>query len=238
MASAESAGETAVSTNGDDAPVQCNRIEFVDIDAAAKIGRGTVWSYLYTHESRQIALRSESTAALNQLASTIPVRLIAPFGYPGRSLGGIQIVGDDSRMPAYEVQLSQNAEQFGAVITQLALAPRSSKSLAVTYRFEPNLPSDMSVKRRRGSELLDGSITNPLPLDLLDAMLVYRNWAYLLPTRFRAGCDRRFGRFTASEEFPLAAFSSTRRREFQRDRSVESDGHSIAQPDCRDVDVS
>lgn len=28
---------------------------------------------------------------------------------------------------------------------------------------------------------------NPLPVDLLDGMLIYRNWAYLLRTRFPAG---------------------------------------------------
>jgi hypothetical protein len=43
------------------------------------------------------------------------------------------------------------------------------------------------MEHRPGSELLQGELMNPLPLDLLDGMLVYRNWAYLLPTRFPVG---------------------------------------------------
>jgi hypothetical protein len=168
-------------------PFQSNRVELVDIDAETGFGRGTTWNYIYTHEARQISLQSESTAGLNQLSTDIPMRLLFPFGYPGRSLGGIQIVGDDSRMPAYEVDFSESDNQSGSTIAELALAPRSSKSISARYQFKPKLPTDVVVQRRRGSELLEGSITNPLPFDLLDGMLVYRNWAYLLPTRFRAG---------------------------------------------------
>jgi len=53
--------------------------------------------------------------------------------------------------------------------------------------FDPKLENDVTMYRRRGSELLQGELINPLPLDLLDGMLVFRNWAYRLPTRFPAG---------------------------------------------------
>jgi hypothetical protein len=43
------------------------------------------------------------------------------------------------------------------------------------------------VERRPGSELLRGELFNPLPTDLFNGMLIYRNWIYLLPTRFPAG---------------------------------------------------
>jgi hypothetical protein len=43
------------------------------------------------------------------------------------------------------------------------------------------------MQNRSGSELLYGELINPLPLDLLDGMLVFRNWAYRLPTRLPAG---------------------------------------------------
>ncbi len=200
-------------------PLQNNRVEFVDIDVETGFGRGTTWSYLYTHEATQIALRSETTPELSQLSSDMPMRLLFPFGYPGRSLGGIQIVGDDSRMPAYEVELSGEQSQFSSVIYQLALAPRSSKSIAVKYQFKPNLPDNIAVKRRRGSELLEGSITNPLPFDLLDGMLIYRNWAYILPTRFRANAT-------------IESVDTLRQKNFRwqlsRQRAVESSSETEA----------
>ncbi len=216
----DSSSPTAVHADSSgEIPIQCNRVEFIDMDLASKFGRGTVWSYLYTHEARQIALRSDSTTALKQLAGPISVRLLSPFGYPGRSLGGIQIVGDDSRMPSYAVDLQTAADRFESVITQLSLAPRSSKSVIARYQFEPNLPADMNVKRRRGSELLEGSISNPLPFDLLDGMLIYRNWAYLLPTRFRAGAV-------------VDSLDSLRQKNFRwqlsRQRAVESSSETEA----------
>ncbi len=200
-------------------PLQSNRVEFVDIDVETGFGRGATWSYLYTHEATQIALRSESTPELAQLSGDMQMRLLFPFGYPGRSLGGIQIVGDDSRMPAYEVELSGEQSQFSSVISELALAPRSSKSIAAKYQFKPNLPADVTVKRRRGSELLEGSITNPLPFDLLDGMLVYRNWAYILPTRFRANAT-------------IESVDTLRQKNFRwqlsRQRAVESSSETEA----------
>ncbi len=217
--STSSASGPAATTAATDVPVQCNRIEFVDIDAAAGVGRGFVWSYIYTHEARQIALQSESTSALQSIAVDVPQQLLSAFGYPGRALGGIQIVGDDSRMPAYKVQLVQQNEAMTGSMVELALAPRSSKSIATRYQFKPQLPADLSVARRRGSELLEGSITNPFEIDLLDGMLIYRNWAYLLPTRFRAGAT-------------VASLDSLRQKNFRwqlsRQRAIESSSESEA----------
>lgn len=73
-----------------------------------------------------------------------------------------------------------------SVLSGLPLASRSSKGLSTSCRFKPNLPAT-SLEHRPGSELLQGELVNPLPVDLLDGMLVYRNWAYILPTRFPAG---------------------------------------------------
>ena len=45
------------------------------------------------------------------------------------------------------------------------------------------------MRRRSGSELLEGSLRNPFSVDVLNGMLIYRNWLYLLPTRFPAGTE-------------------------------------------------
>jgi hypothetical protein len=198
--------------------VQSNRVEFVDVDLASGTGRGFVWSYFYSHEARRIGLHGESTPELKMLTNSIQSRLVAPFGYPGPSLGGIQIVGDASRMPPYQVQLDGTTSQK-AKIVELAIAPRSSKSLVTRYRFDANLTRDVKVSRRRGSELLEGSFTNPLPYDVLDGMLVFRNWAYLLPTRFHTGAT-------------IASIDTLRQKNFRwqlsRQQAVKSDSETEA----------
>ncbi|MGB7344309.1 MAG: hypothetical protein WBD20_08855 [Pirellulaceae bacterium] len=181
---------TSVSMEADsqlDEVVQCNRIEFVDVDAVQNVGRGFAWSYLYSHPANQFDVDVQPSKSLRAVAAELTQNTNAPFGTPGPSFGGIQIAGEDARLPAYHVEMTRIGDAYQSQVKDLAIAPRSSKSLATHLQFTPVLAEIESIKRRRGSELLEGKLTNPLSVDLLDAMLVYGNWVYLLPTRFRGG---------------------------------------------------
>lgn len=171
--------------------LQCNRIEIFDIDSLQNIGRGFVASYLYRHEAFRFDLKVEQSDSLRSISAETQRMLTFPFGYPGESFGGIQIDVEDARLPVYQVPINQAGSDEKAVLRAslagLPLASRSSKGIATRCWFTPNLGSEVALKRRPGSELLQGELVNPLPLDLLDGMLVYRNWAYLLPTRFPSG---------------------------------------------------
>ena len=95
-------------------------------------------------------------------------------------------------MPAYRIsmsagEMSRTTKTIHGTIEGLPLAPRSSKSLATQTLFDVDASDVVGVRQRRGSELLDGELINPLPVDLLDGMLVYKNWVYLLPTRLPSG---------------------------------------------------
>ncbi|QDT08826.1 hypothetical protein [Planctomycetes bacterium K23_9] len=182
-----SSDEAAKPDRADSMLVQCNRIEIVDVDVAGQIGNGFAWSYLYSHSANQFDLTMRATQPLSSLAETMTQNYTAPFGTPGTTFGGIQIAGEDARLPAYHVAMADQGDRSQSSVQDLAIAPRSSKSLATQFRFTPSLVLSDGVKRRRGSELLEGKLTNPLSVDLLDAMLVYGNWVYLLPTRFRGG---------------------------------------------------
>lgn len=201
----------------------CNRLEIVDVDAIDGIARGFAWSCVYSHPARRVDLSVRPAPALTSLIRSPQLFATGPFGWPGPSFGGIQIAGEDDRMPPYEVDLTRrpvpsrpadaraadadrevtetgaapsaggrggDSQRAGPLFTSLhglPLAPRSSKSLTTRFRFEASLDRVPPLQRRLGSELLEGSFPNPLPFDLLDGMLIYRNWAYLLPTRFPAG---------------------------------------------------
>ena len=55
------------------------------------------------------------------------------------------------------------------------------------WAFAPRLSGESDLSRRRGSELLEGRLTNSLSVDILNGALVFGEWVYLLPTRFKAG---------------------------------------------------
>jgi hypothetical protein len=163
-----------------------NRIEIFDIDALARIGRGCSVAYLYAHEATRLDVEVRPTESLSQVSAGIEQMLTTPFGYPGESFGGIQIAIEDARLPTYQAPVLRDDVTTGR-LTGLPLAARSSKGIQTRCRFQPRLAADASLGHRAGSELLQGQLVNPLPFDLLDGMLIYRNWTYLLPTRFRAG---------------------------------------------------
>ncbi|MEM9367327.1 MAG: hypothetical protein AAGD07_15145 [Planctomycetota bacterium] len=160
--------------------LELNAFEFVDLDADTQTGRGFRWTVAYSHPARELDLQVAPSMDSQASVSDQLVCVTAPFGYPGAVFGGIR-VGTNSK----PWTVLDGSGDFGA-ISGLSMSPRSSKSLATWNRFDCDLPST-PLQRRRGSELLQGGMINPLPVDLLDGLLIYRNWAYFLPTRLRAG---------------------------------------------------
>lgn len=178
-----SAATTAPAIEG----LQCNRIEIFDVDSIQNIGRGFAVSYLYSHHANSYSVNVSPTASLTSLSNQMERTITTPFGYPGESFGGIQIAVEDSRLPRYDVMFSQDSsDSIQTNMMRLPLASRSSKGFATSCWFQPNLSKQATIRRRPGSDLLRGELTNPLSTDLLEGMLIYRNWAYVLPTRFRA----------------------------------------------------
>ncbi|TWT82921.1 hypothetical protein CA13_43840 [Planctomycetes bacterium CA13] len=171
----------------DTAAVPVNRIEIVDIDVQSQLGESFAWSVLYSHDANRLDVESAPADSLSQFSHNIKSIITAPFGFPGRSFGAIQVTGENARLPNYEVRFDTREGQRTTEIVDLPMAPRSSKSVATRIRFEPNLAEDIVLSRRSGTELLEGTLVNPLPVDLLNGILIYRNWAYLLPTRFPKG---------------------------------------------------
>ncbi len=214
----------AGSLNAGDETLACNRIEIFDIDADQAIGRGFAVSYIYAHDASRFDVEVKPSERLTKISGKMDQLLTTPFGYPGESFGGIQIAIEDGRLPIYQVRFHQPAAdnrpatgaslQASTTLDGLPLASRSSKAIATRCRFTPTLTSEASIRRRAGSELLQGELINPLPLDLLDGMLIYRNWTYLLPTRFPAG-----GR--------IASVDSLRQKNFRwqlsRQKALESE---------------
>ena len=165
--------------------MRSNSIELLDLDTETNAGRLFQWSFVYSHTAQRLSLQTKLSDALKQVCETVQYQTLRPFGAPDVAMGGIQI---DGWSDAIEVPVSSVNEEDGITsrIESLEIAPRGSKSLALSMQFQSKLEVP-TVKRRGGSELLRGQLTNPLEVDVLDAMLIYQNWVYLLPTRFPAG---------------------------------------------------
>lgn len=177
----------------DGARLRSNSIEVLDLDTSTATGRLFRWAFLYSHAAQKVDVDGRPNAALDALTSSVDYQTMRPFGTPGVSMGGIQIDSwsDAIEVPLSPIAVSSNLERqdrpgISSHVKSLQLAPRGSKSLALSMQFQADVTTE-SVKRRGGSELLQGELTNPLKVDLLEAMLVYQNWVYLLPTRFPAG---------------------------------------------------
>ena len=210
---------TAATTSNE--AVRCNRIEIFDIDSIQGIGRGFTASYLYSQEASRFDVQVDPTPTLMSLTDNVKDILSVPFGYPGASFGGIQIAVEDSRLPVYSLVLNEDSpsnSSLRSMLQDMPLASRSSKGLSTRCRFRPQL-IETSLEHRPGSELLQGELVNPLPFDLLDGMLIYRNWAYLLPTRFPAG-----GRLDSVDSLRQKNF----RWQLTRQRALESASESEA----------
>jgi hypothetical protein len=169
------------------ADLETNRIEIFDIDSINGLGRGFSASYFYSTEARSVDIEIVPDRSLQAINSQNEMMITAPFGIPGQAFGGIPIAVEDTRLPAYEVSFQTQDGSKTSRLIGLPIASRSSKGIVSRFRFAPQLSSEVFLQRRSGSELLEGELINPLPIDLLDGMLVYQNWAYRLPTRFPAG---------------------------------------------------
>lgn len=206
--------------------VRYNRVEVVDIDTAENVGRGFAWSHLYSHPARRVAMDVSGGEVLRRVSERVDMMLTTPLGFADAAFGGIEIAGEDARLPPYTVAMRDGTTLRGT-IEGLPLAPRSSKSLATRYRFQPQLSAENVIERRPGSELLQGELVNPLPVDLLDGMLIYRNWVYLLPTRFPAG-----GRIASLDSLRQKNFRWQLTRQKALESATETEAWDAAQYDA------
>lgn len=184
--------------------LRANQLQITDFDFVQGQGRSLVWSSIYTHHARQVdvafrqradyesvkmADRDSAVSDQPDFTPTVAESMAYPFGFVGRPFGGIPLSTDAIGFPRYGVNVSSDDEavQITSSLSGLVLAPRSSKSVISQAAFQTEVDPSLEITRRPQSEILRGSLTNPLPVDLVDAVLVYGNVAYKLPTRILAG---------------------------------------------------
>lgn len=180
-----------------ESPLRENRIEIIDIAGSGDqaVARLTSIGHLYSGAASLADYSPTLTAAWSDLAAktaaspTASSVLTRPYGYASSTFGGILIAGEDPHLPAYQVNVIDGgaAAPLTSRLNAIPIAPAGAKGFVSSLSFPIQMAAHEGLAQRRGNELLTGQLTNPLPMDLLDGVLVYGNWAYLLPTRLGAG---------------------------------------------------
>lgn len=155
-----------------------NSLEVMDIDVTSAVARGMVWSHVYRpHASR---LNVSFTSARGQTQNRTDWQ-----GLPGRGLGGLEsTMATDRGMPSYQIDLGAGLE---GKIEGIGVPAAGTKCLHTSWFESIEIGSPSSLRETAGVNQLEGIVSNPLDVDLTDAVLVYRNWFYRLPTRLTPG---------------------------------------------------
>lgn len=220
------------------------QISVIDVEPASGLGRGFAWAQVYSGDADRVDLQivaNGPVVAQGQRAAGGPTSaaqsvatLTGPWGYAGDIFGGIQIAGEDIRLPAYSIEMNRgdaapsHGAPTGSVLQQVPFAPLSSKGIAARWRFEFEREASSVLRRQPGSDLLTGTFINPLPEDLLDGVLIYRNTVFLLPTRIPSG-----GRIAAIEAVQAKNFRWRLNRRQAAENSTQSEPWNRA--DDRDL---
>jgi hypothetical protein len=180
-------GDAVIAAAVDPAALETNTLEIFDIDTIAGVGRVFAARYFYSHDASKVDIEVVPERSWQSVSARITELITAPLGSPGPAFGGIPIAIEDMRLPSYQIPFRSTGGTTSTRLVDLPIASRSSKGIFTRGDFAPELARQVSLQRRPGSELLEGELINPLPYDLLSGTLIFRNWAYRLPTRFAAG---------------------------------------------------
>jgi hypothetical protein len=165
--------------------VRVNSLQLIDIDVDGKDARGTLWSHVYSGSARLLTLDANRTKSDSKEAPTAQAVTLDWQGLPGSGLGGLlSQLNTDGAMPNYAVQWK--ADQ-STTIESVGIPAAGTKCISGVWHesFEANGTS--KLKEIAGIDQLEGTLVNPLTVDLKECMLLYHNWFYNLPSRIPAG---------------------------------------------------
>ncbi len=164
--------------------LRINQVDLVDVDLGGSLIRGTTWAHVYSPRTDFFNL-SLDTHALPQEPASV---LLSWQGLPGEGLGGMntRAIAAEFDVP-YSIAnepILDDASQ--PAIRDMPIQVSTSKTLAARWWGKANL-ENLSRLVENPNGVLEGSLTNPLPVELTECMLVHNDWAYLIQGSFAPG---------------------------------------------------
>ena len=176
-----------------------NSLELIDIDYQSQTVTGRGYSHFYGGVRGTFDFAASRRKKLNALEKSITNSDVALdwFGQPGRGLGGFEsTVATDRGMPMYQIR-GATQDQLDRAENQdlqnglfgIGIPAAGTKSFCASWSESIAIPATAhSLSVVPGSiDLLEGSYANPLDIDLMNSLLIYRGRAYFNNTRLQSG---------------------------------------------------
>lgn len=173
------------------AEARLNEVTVWDIDQANRQMKGRSWLHLYS--GARSTYDFEGTLKPFGSAEANPgIMRVDWMGIPGAGLGGFESSVTTNRgMPEYAIELMASragGPMEGSRIRKVGIPVAGSKTFQAQWDAPWSLvDEEVSLGLVRGTDLLQGKWSNPLNVDLREAVAMYKNWAYVLPTRLPPG---------------------------------------------------
>lgn len=172
--------------------LRLNQVDVLDFDTSSAFGRSTTWTHVYSPraETFQFELpRLEGHIAGVESESS----LLAWQGLPGKGLGGMDNLAAVGRFAAdYRIRSAgADDDNLQGQVSGLPIPVSGTKSLVGRRRFDwPGVDAG-NLTVRFESNLLGGTIRNPLPVTLTNGAVLYGDWVYELKQDLEPGAEIR-----------------------------------------------
>ena len=176
-----------------------NSLELIDIDYQSQTATGRGYSHFYGGVRGTFDFAASRRKKLSDPGKVDSDQTISLdwFGQPGKGLGGFEsTVATDRGMPTYQIRGATNDRtdhdqklEIKSGLFGIGIPAAGTKSFSASWSEEISIPDTAhALSMVPGSiDLLEGSYINPLDLDLMNSMLIYRGRAYFNNTRLRSG---------------------------------------------------
>ncbi len=149
-----------------------NQVDLIDVDASSGLSRGTTWAHLYSPvtETYDLTLAPLVTRAPEAETSG----LLSWQGMPGAGLGGLN---STSAPIAFSPPYTMSTDVGSPVIAGLPIPIGSTAAVSARW-WQRSAWEHQTTLRSDNDDLLQGTIVNPLDVELHECMLFYSVWAY------------------------------------------------------------
>ncbi len=178
--------------------VLINTVEIVDYIFDVGLVKGTAFTTQYSGSSAKFDLSAEAKSLVSPEFAASPAieqptihaqTYLRWAGQPGTGLGGFDSrVRSDIGIPGYDLIYNNTSDSIQSEINGIGIPSAGTVSLQTSWeaRCDEILQSNQ-LQNHPGSDLLEGSFTNPLDCELRNAIILYEAWAYPLPKSIPSG---------------------------------------------------
>ena len=164
---------------------QTRKLEVIDFFPEEQMGRAFAWAQLEASSAGQFDIRMVHAGTLT--GKPEQNLLTCWQGVAGQTFGGLDAVGAMSGMPPYQLVTKRDSQSISSILSGLPFASGGSRSIVGIWNENDVQMKVGALWQMPGTEAIRGQLINPLQVDLLEPVLIYRSSVYVLPTRFPAG---------------------------------------------------